>query len=186
MKKLFITLSILTITGMSFHPLVAQDNKTEKKVTVSYQWTRIQSHGSNQIAVWIEDTNGKLICTLFATRFTATGGYLKRPVALSEWTEKSGLKNASKQEVDAVTGATPSSGKQTLTWDCKDKTGKTVPDGTYIVRMEANILDTDKMFFAGKIQIGGNDEQTKGEITFSKPELSNGNVLFKDVVVEYK
>jgi hypothetical protein len=186
MKKLFITLSILILTGMLFHPLVAQDSKTEKKVTVSYQWTRIQSHGSNQIAVWIEDTKGKLICTLFATRFTATGGYMKRPVSLSEWTEKSALKNATKQEVDAVTGATPSTGKQTLTWDCKDKTGKIVPDGTYIVRMEANILDSDKMFFTGKIHIGGNDEQTKGEITFSKPELADGNVLFKDVVVEYK
>jgi hypothetical protein len=186
MKKLFITLSILMLTGMMFNPIVAQDIKPEKKVTVSYQWTRIQSHGSNQIAVWIEDTKGKLICTLFATRFTATGGYLKRPVSLSEWSEKSDLKNASKQEVDAVSGATPSSGKQTLTWDCKDKTGKTVADGTYIVRMEANILDTDKMFFTGKIDIGGKDEQTKGEITFSKPGLADGIVLFKDVVVEYK
>lgn len=186
MKKLFITLSILTLTGLLFNPLVAQDNKNEKKVTISFQWTRIQTHGSNQIAVWIEDTKGKLICTLFATHFTATGGYLKRPVSLSEWTEKSDLKNATKQEVDAITGATPPSGTQTLTWNCKDKTGKTVPDGTYIVRMEANILDTDKMFFTGKIQIGGKDEQTKGEITFSKPGLADGNVLFKDVVVEYK
>jgi len=186
MKKFFITLSILTLTGLSFNSLSAQNNNTEKKVTVSYQWTRIQTHGSNQIAVWIEDTKGKLICTLFATRYTATGGYIKRPVSLSEWTEKSDLKNATKQEVDAVSGATPSSGKQTLTWDCKDKTGKTVANGTYIVRMEANILDTNKMFFTGKIQIGGNDEQTKGEITFSKPGLADGNVLFKDVVVEYK
>ena len=186
MKKLFITLSILMLTGMLFNPLFARGNKTEKKVTVSYQWTRIHTHGSNQIAVWIENTKGKLICTLFATHFTATGGYLKRPVSLSEWTKKSGLKNFTKQEVDAVTGATPSSGKQTLTWNCKDKTGKAVPDGTYIVRMEANILDKDKMFFTGKILTGGKDDQTKGKITFSKPGLANGNVLIKDVVVEYK
>ena len=185
MKKFFITLSILLLTGMFLNPLFARGNKNEKKVTISYQWNRIQTHGSNQIAVWIEDTKGKYICTLFATHFTATGGYLKRPVSLSEWTAKCDLKNATKQDVDAVSGATPASGKQTLTWNCKDKTGKTVPDGTYIVRMEANILDTDKMFFTAKIQTGGKDEQTKGEITYSKPELANGNVLFSNVLVEY-
>jgi hypothetical protein len=185
MKKFFITLSILILTGMFVNLLIARDNKNEKKVTISYQWTRINTHGSNQIAIWIEDTKGKLICTLFATHFTATGGYQKRPVSLSEWTSKCDLKNATKQEVDAVTGATPSSGKQTLTWNCKDNTGKEVPAGTYVVRMEANILDTDKMFFTGKIQTGGNNVQTTGEITFSKSELANGNVLFKDVVVEY-
>jgi hypothetical protein len=76
---------------------------------------RISSHGSNQLAIWIEDTLGNHVTTLFVTRFTAAKGHVKRPVALGEWTAKFDLKNASKQEIDAVTGSTPKSGKQQVT-----------------------------------------------------------------------
>ena len=96
------------------------------------------------------------------------------------------MKDATKEEVDAVSGSTPQSGKQTLTWNGNDKSGKTMPAGTYIVRMEANIHDADKMFFKGAIKIGGSARQTSGEITYTSPNLASGNVLFKDVLVEYK
>jgi len=186
MKKLYFTLFTLILSGFLFSSVNAHDKSPDKKVTVSYTWSKIQSYGSNQIAVWVEDTKGQYICTLFATRFTAKGGYLKRPLSLSEWTSKSELKNTTKPEVDAITGATPSSGKQSLTWNCTDKSGKIVPKGTYVLRMEANIHDADKMFFRGEIKVGGNTGQTKGEITFSDPKLASGKVLFSDVLVEYK
>lgn len=186
MKKLSFTLFTLILSGFLFSPVIAHDKSPDKKVTVSFMWSKIQSYGSNQIAVWVEDTQGNYICTLFATRFTVKGGYLKRPLSLSEWTSKSDLKNATKPEVDALTGATPSSGRQTLIWNCTDKSGKIVPIGTYVVRMEANIHDADKMFFRGEIKVGGTAGQTKGEITFTDPKLSTGKVLFSDVLVEYK
>ena len=177
---------MVVLSGFIFNSIFAQDKSPDKKVTVSYTWTKIQSYGSNQIAVWVEDLNGKFICTLFATRFTSKGGYLKRPVSLSEWTTKSDLKNATKLEVDAVTGATPSTGKQSFTWNCKDKSGKNSTAGTYVIRMEANIHDADKMFFRGEIKTGGNTCQTKGVITYSDSKLAGGKVLFSDVLVEYR
>ena len=186
MKKVYFALFTVILFGFLISKTYAQDKSQEKKVTISFTWARIQSHGSNQIAVWIEDTAGNHICTLFATKFTTTEGYLKRPVSLSEWTAKFDLKNAKQEEVDAITGATPQSGKQMYTWNCKDKSGKVYPVGTYIVRMEANIHDADKMFFRGKIKIGGVAGQTNGEITYSRPELASGNLLFKDVLVEYR
>ena len=186
MKKFYFTVCILIVSGFLFNNLISQEKTTNKKVIVTYNWSKIQSNGSNQIAIWIEDIKGNHISTLFATHYTATGGYIQRPLSLSEWTSKFDLKNATKVEVDAITGATPQSGKQTVTWNGKDKFGNIVPEGTYIVRMEANIHDADKMFFRGEIKIGGNEQQTKGEITFSSPNLATGNVLFKDVIVEYK
>jgi hypothetical protein len=158
----------------------------EQKVTITYTWTRIQSHGSNQIAVWIEDTLGNYISTVFATRFTAKGGYIRRPVSLSEWTSKFDLKKATKEQVDAISGSTPQSGRQSVTWNCKDMKGNIVPEGIYVVRMEANIHDMDKMFFRCKIILGGCFQPSSGEITFSRPELASGEVLFKDVLVESK
>jgi hypothetical protein len=186
MKKFYLSLCALILLSFLYNYIYAQDKNQEKNVIITYTWSRIQSYGSNQIAVWIEDIKGNHICTLFATRFTATGGYVKRPISLSEWTAKFDLKNASKEEVDAITGATPQSGKQTFIWNGKDKSGKAFPSGTYIVRMEANIHDADKMFFKGEIKIGGSDQKTVGEITYSSPNLASGNVLFKDVLVEYK
>ena len=186
MKKYYYCLVALILSSFTFSNIYAQSVNSEKKVSISFTWSRIQSYGTNQIAIWIEDTKGNHISTLFATRYTANGGYIKRPLSLSEWTAKFDLKNASKEQIDAVTGATPPSGKQIFTWNGKDKSGKVVPTGTYIVRMEANIHDADKMFFKGEIHTGGSDEQTKGEITFSSPSLSTGNTLFNDVLVEYK
>jgi hypothetical protein len=186
MKKFYFSLSVLILSAFLYNFTFAQDEIQEKNVIITYTWSRIQSHGSNQIAIWIEDTLQNHICTLFATRFTTTGGYVYRPLSLGEWTAKFDLKNASKEEVDAITGSTPQSGLQIVSWNCKDKSGKAFPAGTYIVRMEANILDADKMFFSGKIKIGGSAQQTLGEITYSSPNLASGNVLFKDVLVEYK
>lgn len=186
MKKYSLISSFLLLSSFLFSFTFAQDKSQEKNVVITYTWSRIKSFGSNQIAVWIEDIKGNHICTLFATNYTAKGGYAKRSVSLSEWVSKFDLKNVPKEEVDAISGATPKSGKQTLTWNCKDKSGKITPAGTYVVRMEANIKNADKMFFKGEIKIGGNAQQAKGETTFSKPDLASGNVLIKDVLVEYK
>ena len=117
MKKIYFSLFALILSALFCNTIVAQDEVQEMKVSITYTWSRIQSHGSNQIAVWIEDPMGNHICTLFATRFTTSGGYVKRPLSLSEWTEKFDLKNSSREEVDAVSGATPQSGKQILIWN---------------------------------------------------------------------
>lgn len=185
MKNLFALVSLLTLSLFSGN-IYCQTNSAEKKVIVSFSWSRIQTHGSNQLAAWVEDTSGSYIKTIYATRFTTTGGFVRRSAALSEWVEKSGLKNASKDEIDAITGSTFLSGKQSLTWDCKDKSGSPVPDGKYIIRMEANIQDTNKMYFKGLIRLGAGNQVNSGEISFSRPELVSGNVLFKDVILEYK
>jgi len=186
MKKYYFILCSLILSGLFFSNVFAQSKSNEKKVTISYTWSKISTNGSNQLAVWVENQKGNYICTLFATRYTAKGGYIKRPLSLSEWTSKFNLKNATQEEVDAITGATQASGKQILTWNCKDKAGNPVSKGTYIIRMEANILNADKMFYTGEIKVGGKSGKAKGEITFSKPSLANGKVLFKDVLVEYK
>jgi hypothetical protein len=186
MKKTGFTFFALLVSIITCGYCYAQDKTHVKQLSVAYTWSRIQSHGSNQIAIWIEDIHGNHIRTLFATHFTATGGYKYRPVSLSEWVEKFDLKNATSEQVDAVSGSTPQSGRQTVIWDGNDQAGKPVTPGKYILRMEANIHDADKMFFRAEINIGGADQKTTGEITYSKPELAKGEVLVKDVLVEYR
>lgn len=184
-KRILLLIFSLVIILPSVYAL-ARTNKSEKSVSISLEWSRIQSHGSNQLAIWVEDAEGNYITTIFATKFTAAGGYIERPVSLSDWVAKSGFKNASREEVDAISGSTPLSGLQTYAWDCRDKSGQLVPKGIYVIRMEANIQNDKKMFFKGEIPLGGRKKKTAGEITYSDPELATGNVLFKNVLVEYK
>ena len=86
---------------------------------------------SSQYAVWIEDTQGKLIRTLYATSFTARGGYAYREDAIPTWVEKSNLKKLNTQQVDALTGATPKNGRLTYQWDGTDDHAQQLPAGTY-------------------------------------------------------
>ena len=50
-------------------------------LTLEYTYNKKEGMASNQMAAWIEDKDGKLIRTLFATKFTAQGGYKKREQA---------------------------------------------------------------------------------------------------------
>ena len=186
MKTIRLLLCIVLLSVFPLSNSIAGGRNHDKHVEITFTWSRIASHGSNQLAVWIEDAEGTHIRTLYASQFTATGGYEKRPVSLSEWTEKYDIRNATPEQVDAISGPTPQPGTQTMVWDCKDMSGKRVSKGVYVIRMEANIKNEDKMFYRGEIKIGRKAGKGTGVITFSRPELADGQVLFRDVAVEYK
>ena len=74
-------------------PTDNQNNKTETdtplsisgEVIISFDYERISGSASNQLAVWIEDMSGNLIRTLYATAWTADGGYTMRPDSIALW-----------------------------------------------------------------------------------------------------
>ena len=45
------------------------------EVTISFDFVRQFGSASNQHAVWIEDSDGNVVRSLFASRWTANGGY---------------------------------------------------------------------------------------------------------------
>lgn len=184
MKRL-LTLSILCLlgTGFGFTDAAAKD----KQVTISYNVQRIRINGSNQIALWIENDSAQLIRTLYASKFTAEGGFRKRPLSLNEWTRKADFENAKPKEVDAISGATQKAGPVTLTWDGKDKNGKAVAKGKYIICMQGNIQDARMMFAKAEITVGGNKQEVKATITFQPGDAAKefGSV-FDSVVVKYE
>ena len=132
-------LSILIIMFM-FLELSAQT----KTVEVSFSYLKQRGFSSNQFAVWVEDTNGVLVKTLYATAFTAKGGWKKREASLPEWVKKAGL--ASKPEIDGVTGATPSAGSLTYEWDFSG--GKA---GDYFICIEATLRSEKRVIYRAKI-----------------------------------
>ena len=150
--KYFIAILLFIFIGLA---CFAQDNKPLNRfVEISFNYTKQSGFSSNQFAVWIENSSGEFIKTIYATNFTARGGWEKRPVSISEWVKKSGLAKLNKTEIDTFAGATPKEGAIKYFWNCTDKTGKPVADGEYKFFLEGTLRGENKVIYSGIIKIG--------------------------------
>ena len=124
-------------------------------VVIRFDYQKQSGHASNQFAVWIEDASGNLVKTLYATRYTANGGYKNRPDSIPLWVEKSGLAGMSGPEVDAVAGATPKSGTLEFAWDLTGREGKPVAPGTYWAYVEGSLRWKNRVLYSQAFAVDG-------------------------------
>jgi hypothetical protein len=123
-------------------------------VEVSFTYTRQGGFGSNQFAVWIADAQGKYVKTLYATRFTASGGYAKRPQSIPDWVKQSRIAAMGKAQADALTGATPKTGRMSYHWDGTDHAGAVLPPGEYRVFVEGSLRNENRVLYSAPVQLG--------------------------------
>jgi len=135
-------------------------------LTISLDYEKQSGYASNQFAVWVEDLDGNLIKTLYATRFTANGGFRDRPDSIPLWVEKSGLATMQKADADAVSGATPSTGTLYYTWDAADKDGNAVPAGEYRFFVEGSLRWKNRVLYSGAVDTGGGNAVVKAEAAY--------------------
>ena len=176
-------------------PAMAQGTKKASSVELSFNYLKKSGPGSNQYAVWIENSEGKVVRTLFVTKFTTQGramggqerrrGYTFRPTCVPTWVKNAGAEQMTDEQIDAVTGATPAqSGVQTYTWDFNDAQGKAVPAGSYRIILEATLYNNSIVLYSGSFsttdkagaialtsKLTEEDEQHKDMITEVKAEL---------------
>ncbi|TDC25984.1 DUF2271 domain-containing protein [Streptomyces sp. 8K308] len=150
-------------------------------VRISYRLHRIPTHASNQIAVWIEDADGAYVRTLFATSFTANGGYDRRPESLSQWRETSGWEQASEEEIRSASRPAQDSGEHTLYWDGTDANGVPVRPGRYTYRIEGNVLWEKRVLHTGTIELGTAPSTSRAEVAYLPDAARDEPVLVEDV-----
>ena len=154
-------------------------NETSGEVIITFNFEKQSGRASNQFAVWIEDTGGNHVKTLYATHFTAGGGYKDRPDSIPTWVEKSGLATMTKSEVDAISGATPKVGTLTYSWDLTDANGDTVSLGDYMFFIEGSLRWKNRVLYSGMISVGDSPVTVQAESEFfyeasdSQPALSD-------------
>lgn len=122
------------------------------EISFRFQRGRI---ASSQYAIWIENEDGKLVRTVYATSFTVKGGYEYRKDALPVWVEKAHPQSMTSKQVDAMTGATPHTGVLTYTWDGTDDNGNRVPAGTYNFFVEGTLYWKSRVIYSGELVWGG-------------------------------
>jgi hypothetical protein len=123
------------------------------EVVITFDYERISGSASNQYAVWIEDMDGSIIKTLYASSWTADGGYRTRPDSIALWVNKSNLASMTDAEVDAISGATPRTGIQTYIWDLTDANGETLLPGDYRFFVEGTLRWKNYVLYSGVITI---------------------------------
>ena len=154
----------------------APGSNTPGTVTITFDFERQSGYSSNQYAVWIGTQDETVVKTLFATKFTAEGGWEKRPSSLSDWVSRAVRTGIT--DPDAVAGATPKSGPQAYVWDCTDESGNAVPPGTYKFFIEFTYRvgqgSTAGRISWGEIEIGGADAIAQvHEIPAGEPPATN-------------
>jgi hypothetical protein len=158
MKKTVIILSFVCILLTVFVLITAffpvNVSAQTSRVEVSFVFTKQSGFASNQFAVWIEDTQGRYIKTLYATRFTAAGGWQRRDLSLAQWVKKSNLAGMNKVQVDAITGPTPKNGNRSYVWDGTDSTGRSLPAGEYRVFVEGTLRNENYVLYTAAIKLG--------------------------------
>ncbi len=153
--------ALLPLTGCAGAAQAGAVQRDDDIVEISFEFNKQSGYASNQFAVWIEDADGALVKTLFVTKFTANGGYEKRPDAVPTWVERTGAANRAVD--DATSGATPKTGTLRYVWDLTDESGARVPNGTYRFYVEGTLRWKNRVLFSGEIEI--NDKETSAEAT---------------------
>ncbi|MCL1808082.1 MAG: DUF2271 domain-containing protein [Oscillospiraceae bacterium] len=165
--KLFIILTAFTLlTACSKDEQASPDLFGSSTLTITFEYTKQSGYGSNQFAVWIENSDGNLVKTLYATKFTASGGYKTRPDSLPEWVEKSGLAAMHKSDIDAVAGATPKEGTLRYEWKFNSlASSNPIPTGIYRFFVEGSTRGKNRTLHSGVIEIGVSPATEEAEVT---------------------
>ena len=119
------------------------------------------------VAVWIEDASKKPVCTI-----SVWGKEAKYWKSLTAWWA---FARTDRAMTDGVSGATRNPGQHSLFWDGTDAAGKSVLQGTYVVRIESAREKGRHAVLEGKIECG--DRPAEAKIP--------GNGEFDGVTVRY-
>lgn len=154
--KIIFLMILLMMTGcgnpaVSGHSSISSVRDHQKKsVSITFDTTHMNTPASNQYAVWVEDSDGNLIRTIYVSDFTGNRrGYERRKDALKNWVAKADPQNISDAEMNAISGSTPEDGSHTFAWDLKDNDGNMVPAGIYQIRVEGTLYWSGNVVYTG-------------------------------------
>jgi hypothetical protein len=149
MKRLFSVVILATFVLMC-----AAAQQAAPAAELTFVFTRLSGSASNQFAVWIEDSQGQYVKTIYATRYTANGGWKRRDSSIPVWVKQSGLSAMTQPQIDTLTGATPRTGTLTYTWDGTNSRGTAVPAGDYVIILEGTLRWANQVYYRAPVRLG--------------------------------
>ena len=158
-------------------------NSAVSQVNVAFDYKHMPTLASNQIAIWAEDSNGRIVKTILVTDFTAKRrGYRNREMTLSGWVSATDPDEMSDAQIDAVSSATPGSGHLDYTWDLTDEAGNRVSDGIYTLILEGTLFWESNVQFKTVINTGQTESrELQAEMYRNEPENHENENMIMNV-----
>ena len=155
-------------------------------VEIEFDFARMPTIASNQVAVWIEDQNGSHVKTLYVTDFTARRrGYEKRDMSLSSWVNAADPSQMTDDQLDVVSGATPASGRQRYIWDLTDSEGTPVPSGVYTIKIEGTLYWNSSVLYTAEVDLEAPDENIAVQSERSDPDQPENENMLQNVKITW-
>jgi hypothetical protein len=187
MKRAISVVLCLSLFALAAPAVFAQAKESAGTVTISYNLFHPHWVASNQLAVWIEDSHGAYLKTVFATNYMARRkGYIVRPQCCPEWVKVSGLASLSAAAVDAISGATQKPGRVEVKWDGTGADGKPVPAGVYTYKVEGNISWDRRVIWKGTIEIGSAPSASVATPTYIPDAARSAGTLLTEVGAKFQ
>ena len=177
--------ALLSFTGPAFSENVGT-NVPEgcAGIEISFTYQRGTTIASNQLAVWVEDTEGTAVRTLLVTDFTAgRRGYRNRDMSLPAWVKAADPESMADPEIDALSGATPAPGRLVYVWDLTDDAGRVVPPGVYTLHVEGTLYWESDVVYTAMIDTTHPSEEIAVHIERTSPEDHENEELITQVSV---
>jgi hypothetical protein len=147
MKKQFFRRQVLILIIGLF---IITSFTNEKTIKISYQMEDVKEYvPSYQLCIWLEKPDGTFVKSLFVSEWLAYGGYLDYGVCPS-WTENASWDKVTKEEFDAVSGATPDVGNVKLELE---NSINNVPDGEYLLSIQIHLKEDLNDTYKGKVNL---------------------------------
>ena len=181
MKKLFFILALATLVLSCTS--AQQQSSRPAAAEITFTFTRQTGSASNQYAVWIENAQGQHVKTIYATRWTAAGGYRSRPSSIPVWVRIFNPANAGSDQIDAVSGATPRTGTVTYTWDGTDSRGVPVTNGDYTLVLEGTLRWENQVLYRAPLRLGQGASTPQVSVQYTGDSAAERGMI-SDVVVK--
>lgn len=137
---------------------------------------------TRQTVIWLEDTEGYFVRSLFVSAWLAYGGYSHSEVC-PEWNSRADWKNVDQEQFDSVTRATPDWGAQTIEQFQLDSLG--VAAGDYRCRIETHIKDDYNISYTGQIEVKQKNNSVTPDPTYYPSRHEKAGDLLNSVQMEY-
>ena len=171
-----------------------------EKISVAVNPGEAYSKRAPQIAVWVEDSDGTYVDTLFVTKKASGNKWIGspkdgRPESLPDWYKAKGQNPAekiSKDEVDATTSATPKKGiviskdlelEKGKTYVFKCQVNQSFDYNEYYTKKNSGVDGQPAVLYAGEMIPDGKEIEIKLELKTKKDFLTTADKIIESIYV---
>ncbi|MEN8192134.1 MAG: DUF2271 domain-containing protein [Bacteroidota bacterium] len=147
---------ILVLTQLSLFISCGSDFKGELSIHYELKEFDLPS------VVWLEDADNNYLKTLMVADWLSYDGH-RDSLVCPNWSQEANWGNVSKEELDAVTMATPDINKHKIVLNIKKE--KLEP-GLYYYLVQTHVEDEYNILYKGKINIGEKYDSTVASVNY--------------------